>query len=95
MNDAALSNNMGADGSGVHMQRSSRYFHPVLNRGTELRLPSLVYVDPFIARTYKTVERRNLAFRAARKVSRMVVSIASLGVMSAGLNQNRASTSRG
>ncbi len=88
-------NNMGADGSGVHMKRSNRYFHPTLNNREELRLPSLVYVDPFIARMYKTVERRSLAFRAVRKVSRMVLGVGSPGTLSAALNQNRASTSRG
>ena len=61
-------NNIGADGSGVHMKPSRRYFHHTLNDKRTLRLPSLVYVDPLIERSYKTAERKGHIQRAARKL---------------------------
>ena len=63
----SLVNNIGADGSGVHMKPSRRYLHPTLNDARLMRFPPLVYVDPLIERTYKTVERKGHVYRAARK----------------------------
>jgi hypothetical protein len=68
----SLVNNMGADGSGVHMQASRRYYHSTLNGEEPLHLPSLVYVDPKIARRFKKVEKRSIAYRAARKATRLL-----------------------
>jgi hypothetical protein len=64
-------NNMGADGSGVHMRPSTRYLHRTLNSNGMMRLPPHIYVDPIIARTFKTVERKSLVFRAFRKIFMM------------------------
>ena len=72
----SLVNNMGADGSGVHMRSSTRYLHPTLNSGTDLRLPPIVYVDTQIARMYKIAERRSFLARAGTRVSRMIHSAA-------------------
>jgi hypothetical protein len=63
-------NNMGADGSGVHMKASTRYFHASLNRTLLMILPPHVYVDPWIARKFKTAERRSLAVRIWRRLFR-------------------------
>jgi len=63
----SLVNNIGADGSGLHMKPSRRYLHPTLNDARLMRFPPLVYVDPLIERTYKTVERKGHVYRAARK----------------------------
>ena len=69
----SLVNNMGADGSGVHATPTSRYFHQRLNgKSRSLRLPSLVYVDPLIARVYKTAERRSFFVRATSKVAKVL-----------------------
>ena len=68
----SLVNNMGVDGSGVHMKASRRYFHPRLNGKDALALPSLIYIDPLIARAYKTANRRNLFFRAAGKMATVI-----------------------
>jgi hypothetical protein len=64
----SLVNNMGTDGSGVHMRATERYFHRTLNCNTVMRLPPHVYVDPLIARRFKTAERRGFAFRVGRKI---------------------------
>ena len=61
----SLVNNMGVDGSGVHMKASSRYFHQSLNSRRAVRFPPLVYVDPRIARMYRNAGRRSVPVRAA------------------------------
>lgn len=66
----SLVNNMGTDGSGVHMNASLRYYHPALNGVKTVRFPPLVYVDPQIAQKFKKVEKRSLAYRVARRVAR-------------------------
>ncbi len=68
----SLVNNMGADGSGIHMRFSARYFHPTLSCKNELRLPPFIYIDPLIAQKYKKVERRSLLFRGVRKFSKLI-----------------------
>lgn len=68
----SLVNNLGTDGSGVHMKPSRRYYHTSLNGKRVMRLPPLVYVDPYIARAYKTVERRGLVYRAGRRILRLM-----------------------
>jgi glycosyltransferase involved in cell wall biosynthesis len=68
----SLVNNMGVDDSGVHMKASRRYFHRSLSGKDELALPPLIYIDPLIARAYKTAERRNLLFRAAVKMAKVI-----------------------
>jgi len=65
-------NNMGTDGSGVHMSASLRYYHPTLTGSETVRFPRLVYVDPEIARRFKKVEKRSLAYRAARRIARQL-----------------------
>jgi hypothetical protein len=70
----SLVNNMGTDGSGVHMKASTRYFHRTLNGNTGMRFPSQVYVDPLIARMFKTAERRSLVYRAFFKLYRALRS---------------------
>ena len=66
----SLVNNVGADGSGSHMRRSTRYFHRALNGRTSFRFPTHVYVDPVIARMFRTAGGRNLAYRVARRLYR-------------------------
>ena len=68
----SLVNNMGVDGSGVHMKASRRYLHPSLSRKGELALPPLIYIDPLIARAYKTASRANIFFRAAGKMATVI-----------------------
>ncbi len=68
----SLVNNMGTDGSGVHMRPSTRYFHPTLSCKNELQLPSLIYIDPRIAQKYKKAEKRSFLFRVKRKITRLI-----------------------
>jgi hypothetical protein len=52
------------------MRASGRYLHRSLNSARELRLPSLLYVDPVMARAFRTAEVRSLAVRIFSKMLR-------------------------
>ena len=64
-------NNMGADGTGVHMASSRRYLHEKLNCRKDLSLPPHVYVDPEIGRAYMVSQRRSVPVRAFLKALKL------------------------
>ena len=83
----SLVNNMGVDGSGVHMKASSRYFHQSLNSRRAVRFPPLVYVDPRIARMYRNAGRRSVPVRAAGLALRTAEKVLAGAGLPAALDQ--------
>jgi len=87
-------NNLGTDGSGTHMRPSGRYFHDELHGRESIRLPPIVYVDPLIARRFKSAERRNLAVRVAAHLRKEARHLRQTGLRRLGAGLSRLGFSR-
>ena len=65
-------NNMGVDGTGVHMAASQRYLHRLLNCKETHRFPPHVYIDPAIAHAYMMAERKSVFARVMLKAQKLI-----------------------